>query len=230
MAQARATSSSRRPGRPRAGEARLTRERILELALELVDEEGIDALSMRRLGSELGVDPMSLYHHLSGKAAVVAGLVELVFAEMESPPSEGQWDDRVRAWAAAYRRLAVRHPNLVLQIVSDAAAVSTAMLLISEPLYRALSDASLAPVSIVQAAGSVVDYVNGFALAEASHSQTVGQEQTLLARIQAEPGDRLPTLRRVHEAVADNAEQLTFDSGFEAGIGVIVAGIGASAR
>ena len=66
-------------GRPRAGEEPLTRGRILGAALRLVDGEGMGALSMRRLGAELGVDPMSIYHHLPGKEAVVSGLVGMVF-------------------------------------------------------------------------------------------------------------------------------------------------------
>ena len=59
----------RRLGRPKAGQELLTRERILDAALRLVDEQGMAALSMRRLAAELGVDPMALYHHLPGKAA-----------------------------------------------------------------------------------------------------------------------------------------------------------------
>ncbi len=71
-----------RGGRPRAGQEQLSRGRILEAALRLVDEEGMGALSMRRLGAELGVNPMSIYHHLPGKDAVISGLVELVFSGM----------------------------------------------------------------------------------------------------------------------------------------------------
>src|SRR5690606_38257905 len=74
-------------GRPRAGERRLTRERILHAALELVDREGVAALSMRRLAAALDVDPMAIYHHLDGKEAVIAGLVELAFGELRIPPA-----------------------------------------------------------------------------------------------------------------------------------------------
>ena len=74
-----------RSGRPRAGEERLSREAILTAALRIVDDEGIDALTMRRLAATLEVNPMSLYHHLPNKAAVLAGLAELVFAGLEYP-------------------------------------------------------------------------------------------------------------------------------------------------
>lgn len=229
MPQRRETTATRRPGRPSAGRVRLDRSKILEVALAVVDAEGLGALSMRRLGSELGVDPMSLYHHVPGKAALVSGLVERVFAEMQEPTAIGAWEERVRAWAASYRRLTLSHPNLVLQIVSDPAAVSTAMLLVSEPLYRALSDAGLPPAAIVRAAGSLVDFVNGFVLAEASTPHTAGDEATILARIEAGPADRLPTLQRVYSALRDQGAVLTFDAGFDAGIDTLVAGIGALA-
>src|SRR5262245_9635166 len=67
----RGWTMARRPGRPRAGQAPLTRERILAAAMRLADEQGIASLSMRRLAADLGVDPMAIYHHLPGKAAVV---------------------------------------------------------------------------------------------------------------------------------------------------------------
>ena len=67
-----------RPGRPRSGERSLTRGEILGAALRIVDNHGVGALTMRRLAGELGVNPMSIYHHLPGKAAVLSGLVEVV--------------------------------------------------------------------------------------------------------------------------------------------------------
>lgn len=179
---------------------------------------------MRRLASELGVDPMSLYHHLPSKSAVVAGLVELVFSEMQLPSRSGPWEDRVYAWAGAYRRLARDHPGLVLQVVADSAAVSSAMLLISNPLYEALSDAGLLPRSTINVAGTVVDFVNGFVLAEASQPRALEKDQTILNRIRAEPASAIRALRRVHEALEHENEPLSFDSGFQAGIDLIIAG------
>jgi hypothetical protein len=68
--------------RSRAGP--LTKARILETALELIDEGGLDALSMRRLGASLGVDPMAVYHHVAGKQAILLGVVERIFADMDA--------------------------------------------------------------------------------------------------------------------------------------------------
>src|SRR5215218_10640833 len=123
-----------RGGRPRVGRELLSRGRILGAALRVVDEEGMGALSMRRLGAELGVNPMSIYHHLPGKGAVISGLVELVFSGMRGRYSDGSpWQDQVRVWAETYRDLVRSHPNLVLEIVSSAAAVTEAVLLVNEP-------------------------------------------------------------------------------------------------
>jgi AcrR family transcriptional regulator len=202
---------SKKLGRPRAGQERLTRDGILEVALQLVDEEGMVALSMRRLAAELAVDPMSIYHHVSGKQAVISGLVDKVFAEMRLPPSEeAAWQERVRGWAVAYMDLAHSHPNLVLRIVSDGAAVSDAMLRISEPLYAALEEAGLPPRRIAVAADTVVDFVHGHALAEDS-STTSGDanfEGDLLERLEAQPSNSSPTMRRVFRALAEDSREM----------------------
>ncbi|HEY6737567.1 MAG TPA: TetR family transcriptional regulator, partial [Actinopolymorphaceae bacterium] len=66
----------------------LTRERVLDAALALVDREGLAALSMRRLGAELGVEAMTLYHHVANKAALLDGLVERIFTFAEPPLRE----------------------------------------------------------------------------------------------------------------------------------------------
>lgn len=220
-----------RGGRPRAGQESLSRRRILEAALRLVDEEGIGALSMRRLGAELGVNPMSIYHHLPGKDAVISGLVELIFSGMGVRYSDGSpWQDQVRAWAGAYRDLARSHPNLVLEIVSSAAAVTEAVLLVNEPLYRALDEAGLTPAKVVQAADSVVDFVHGFALAEgAQPPERPFDRRELLERLEAGAADELPATSRVFRALTREESRYDFDRGFEAGLGILLKGIEASA-
>lgn len=217
-------------GRPRAGREALTREGILRVALRIVDEEGMKALSMRRLAADLGVNPMSIYHHLPGKGAVVSGLVGVVFSRMRVPPSGGlPWQERVRAYAHAYRDVARSHPNLALQIVSDAAAVSEAVLSGADPLYGALEDAGLPPARIVRAADSLVDFVHGFVLGEASNPSgafDVGSE--LLTRIEARPAGEVPALRRVFGALGEEGAHYDFDAGFEAGLDIFVGGIEAT--
>jgi TetR/AcrR family transcriptional regulator, tetracycline repressor protein len=218
-------------GRPQVGQEPLTRGGILEAGLRIVDGEGMEALSMRRLAADLGVNPMSIYHHLPGKGAVVSGLVGVVFSRMRMPPSEGlTWQERVRAYAHAHRDVVRSHPNLALQIVSDAAAVSEAVLSGSEPLYGALEEAGLPPAMVVRAADSLVDFIHGFALGEASNPSgefDIGSE--LLARIEARPDGEIPALRRVFGALGEEGARYDFDAGFEAGLDIIVKGIEAIA-
>ena len=214
-------------GRPRAGQEPLTRERILGAGLRIVDEEGLGALSMRRLAAHLGVNPMSIYHHLPGKSAVISGLVEVVFSGMRMPPSEGlPWQGRVRAYAHAYRDVVRSHPNLALQIVSDASAVSEAVLSGGDPLYEALEETGLTPAEIVRAADTLVDFIHGFALGEAS--SPTGEfdiSSELLSRIEAQPAGRVPSLRRVFGALGEEGARYEFDAGFEAGLDILVKGM-----
>lgn len=221
----------RRVGRPRAGQEPLTRDGILREALRIVDEEGMRALSMRRLAAELGVNPMSIYHHLPGKGAVVSGLVETVFSRMRVSVSEGvSWQEHVRVYARAHRGIVRSHPNLALEIVSDAAVVSEAVLLGAEPLYGALENAGLPPATIAHAADLVVDFVHGFALGEASNPSgefDIGPE--LRARIEEQPAGEVPALRRVFGILGEEGARYEFDEGFEAGLDIIVKGIEAIA-
>jgi AcrR family transcriptional regulator len=218
-------STKRRPGRPAGGEARLTRQRILATALTLVDENGLQALTMRRLATELDVDPMSIYHHLPNKAAIVSGLVDTVFAEMRlADVGDERWEDQVRAWAQAYRDLAGAHPNLVLQIVTDAAAVSEAAILISEPLYVALDSAGLPPTTVVHASGMLVDFIHGFALGAVGFGSGTPGRDEMAERLATQAPDRLPAMRRGH-AAATAERPASFDSGFDAGIEIMICGL-----
>jgi hypothetical protein len=139
------------------------------------------------------------------------------------------WQARVRAWAEAYRDLVRSHPNLVLEIVSSAAAVTEAVLLVNEPLYAALQEASLPPAEVVQAADSVVDFVHGFALAEgAQPPERPFDRRELLERLVAGAADGLPATSRVFRALTREEARYDFDRGFDAGLGILLKGIEAS--
>lgn len=96
--------------RPISAREPLNRERVLRAALDLADREGIEALSMRKLGTVLGVEAMSLYHHVTNKAEILDGIVDLVVGEFEMPDDEGAWHDRVRRGASSALAVLVRHP------------------------------------------------------------------------------------------------------------------------
>ena len=88
----------------------LSRERILQAALELVDEGGIESLTMRKLGQVLGFEAMSLYNHVANKDDVLDGILDLVLAESEPPSPTGDWDAAIRASAISVHDALRRHP------------------------------------------------------------------------------------------------------------------------
>ena len=97
----------------------LTRERVLRGAVELADREGIDALSMRRLGQSLGVEAMALYRHVRDKEAIFDGLIEEVVGEIDLPaPGSGDWKASMRELALTSRAVMLRHPWAPALIVS----------------------------------------------------------------------------------------------------------------
>src|SRR6478609_7485021 len=87
----------------------LTRERVLQVAMRLADDEGIDALSMRNLASELGVEAMSLYHHVKNKEEILLGLADLAAAEIDVPVIGGDWRTQMRRRATSAHALLMRH-------------------------------------------------------------------------------------------------------------------------
>lgn len=218
----------RKLGRPKAGQESLTRERILVVALRLVDEQGVEALSMRRLAAELAVDPMAIYHYLPNKQAILAGLIELVFAEWPVPLTVSpDWQEGVRDFARAYHQLTRAHPNLTLYLVTEAEFGAAAALAATESLYAALAGAGLAPGIIVRAADLIVDYLNGFALAESSGRFGLpGERQALLTRLSESPTEQYPTLRQVLAALSETE----LAANFEAGLDLILAGLAALAQ
>jgi len=89
--------------------AALTRERILRAAITLADRDGIESLSMRKLGTKLGVEAMSLYNHVENKDEILAGMIDLVGSEIELPSDEADWKAAVRRSAISARDALLRH-------------------------------------------------------------------------------------------------------------------------
>jgi TetR/AcrR family transcriptional regulator, tetracycline repressor protein len=98
--------------------APLTRERIIETALRLIDGQGLGRLTMRRLGDALEVEAMAIYHHLPhGKEQLLEQLIAHV-AAVPVPPGRGEAGDRLRAWAHAYRDRLLEHAGVLPLIVT----------------------------------------------------------------------------------------------------------------
>src|SRR6185437_3244101 len=91
-------------------DGKVTRDVILAAALAIIDRDGVDGLSMRRLARALGRDPMILYRHAPNKAALLDGVAETVLARLEVDRTDPDWVAQLRAVAHNYRRLALAHP------------------------------------------------------------------------------------------------------------------------
>jgi AcrR family transcriptional regulator len=101
--------AARRPGRPPL----ISRNQVLARALQVADRDGLEAVTMRRLGAELDVDPMAVSRKLGGKAALYDGLIEQVLSEVTDPPRTGDWAEDFAALARALRATLLAHPNTV---------------------------------------------------------------------------------------------------------------------
>lgn len=87
----------------------LSRERVLRAAIDLADAEGIESLSMRGLAQRLGVEAMSLYHHVRNKRDLLSGMIDAVYAEIELPPVDGDWRLALRGTAISFHHVLLRH-------------------------------------------------------------------------------------------------------------------------
>lgn len=108
--------------------AALSRAQVLTAALALIDADGVEALSMRRLGKALDRDPMRLYRHAASKDALLDGVVEVVLAELDVPATgHDDWEQVLRRSAHAFRALAIAHPHVVPLMVTRPLATPLAM-------------------------------------------------------------------------------------------------------
>ncbi|WP_166902378.1 TetR/AcrR family transcriptional regulator C-terminal domain-containing protein [Mycobacterium sp. DL440] len=104
---------------PRRGaDGQVNRSVILQSALRLVDRDGVDGLSMRRLSEEVGRDPAVLYRHVPNKAALLDGVTEMVIGQLRVDTADPDWATQLRTVAHDFRRLALAHPNIVPLMVT----------------------------------------------------------------------------------------------------------------
>ena len=160
-----------------AGKAGLTRQRVLTTAVTMADTAGIDGLTMRKLGDELGVEAMSLYHHVANKTALLDGMVDSVFAEIVSPElaADGDWQTALRERCSSMRAVLLRHP-WATPLMESRASPGPATLRQHDAVLGLLRAAGF-PIPLAAHAYSLLDaYVYGFALQEASLPFRTGEE------------------------------------------------------
>lgn len=106
---------------------RISRDQVLREALAIVDLEGVEALSMRRLGRALGRDPMAVYRYAETKTALLDGVVELVLSELTVDATDEDWQSQLREVARRFRAIAVAHPHVVPLLVTRPLATPLAL-------------------------------------------------------------------------------------------------------
>jgi AcrR family transcriptional regulator len=191
----------------------LTRQRVLDAAIALADRDGVRSLSMRKLAQELGVEAMSLYHHVANKDAILDGIVDLVFGEIELPSGQADWKVAMRRRAISAREALLRHP-WATGLMESRTTPGPATLRHHDAVLGILRSAGF-PIELTAHAYSVLDsYIYGFALQEASLPFHTPEETAALARsIMSEfPADEYPHLA---ELTVEHVLQPGYDYGNE---------------
>ena len=147
----------------------LSRERILAAALEVVDEQGIEALSMRKLGQSLGYEAMSLYNHVANKDDLLDGILDLVLAEMEPPAPDGGLP-AIRASALSAHEALKRHPWAATMLMS-AARIRPARIQYMEALLASLRNTGLSAETTYHAYHVLDAHIIGFSLWASTHGK-----------------------------------------------------------
>jgi AcrR family transcriptional regulator len=145
----------------------LTRERVLHAAVALADESGSESLSMRKLGDAVGVEAMSLYHHVASKEDLLDGMIDVVFGEIDLPSGGEDWRTAMRQRAISARRVLSRH-GWAIGFMESRASPGQATLRHHDAVIGCLRDAGFS-IELAAHAFSVLDsYIYGFALQERS--------------------------------------------------------------
>jgi AcrR family transcriptional regulator len=178
--------------------APLSRQRVLDAAVGLADRDGVGALSMRKLAQKLGVEAMSLYHHVAGKDAILDGIVDVVFAEIELPSGEGGWKAAMRRRAVSAREALRRHP-WATALMESRSTPGPANLRHHDAVLGVLRNAGFS-VELAAHAYSLLDaYIYGFALQESSLPFDTPEETAAVAASMMDgfPADAFPYLTEI---------------------------------
>lgn len=161
IASIRRMAVSARRGAP------LSPEEIYSTALRLVEEGGVDALSMRKLAAALDVNPMSLYHHVENKTALIAQICRTMAGRLELPVQTGEsWQERLRRLAHAYRRLVSTYPSLWTYIHTHPEVVATHEGGLWDVLFPIMAEAGVPEEERTRTADVLHGFVTGLILTE----------------------------------------------------------------
>lgn len=207
--------------------ARLTTEAVLDAAVELVEKDGIAALSMRRLATALGVEAMSLYNHVHDKDALLDGIAQTVISRLEYPALTGtDWHSDLRELARAYRRLAHRYPHTFALATSRRLTSADGL----PPVEAALSvtyAAGYTGAQAVRVLRASLAYLTGALLREVGATTVLGGRLVdgYADRVASLPDGAFPLVREV----AEHLDFCDHDVEFEFGLDLLITALGVSA-
>lgn len=200
-----------RPDRP--PRVPLNRERVLRAALVLADEQGLEAVSMRRLGQALGVEAMSLYKHVADKEAILDGLVDLVMDEVEVPDPALPWREAIRRSAISMHAAMRRHPWAGL-VMESRVNPGPARLRYLNAVVGVLRGAGFEAPTIARAFMALDSHTYGFTMQElALPFDAIGGPD--LAAMMAGAFEPYPNLVIMAELAASGAQMLDFEFGLD---------------
>jgi AcrR family transcriptional regulator len=193
----------------------LSRERVLNAALALADEGGVEAVSMRRLGQVLGVEAMSLYKHVADKEAILDGICDLVMDEVEVPSPDHDWRTSVRRSAISAHEALRRHPWAGL-VLESRLNPGPARLRYLEAMVGVLRGAGFDTATVARAFMALDSHTYGFTMQElalpfdAAGAPVVAEE--MASRVFA---NAYPNLAAMAELAMSGAPMLDFEFGLD---------------
>jgi AcrR family transcriptional regulator len=209
----------------RSTRAPLTRDRVLQAAVDLADQNGIESLTMRKLGESLGVEAMSLYNHVANKDAILDGMIDIVFSEIEFPDTDWKTAMRRRGYSA---REVLRGHRWAIGLMESRRQPGPATLSHHDAVIGCLRKGGFS-VEMAAHGFSVLDsYIYGFAMEEAAlpfDSSNADETAALVDMILAGlPEDQYPHLR---ELTVEHVLKPGYDYGkeFEFGLELILDGL-----
>lgn len=201
-----------RRGRPAVP---LSRERVLRAAIVLADREGIDALTMRRLGQELGVEAMSLYKHVANKDAILDGIVDLVVGDIEVPPAGTPWRAAMRHRALSAHAALCAHPWAALQIMSRF-NIGPGMTRYLDATLGRLREGGFSIAGALDAWNVLDSFVYGFTLQELSLPFDVSETQQVSADfLEGFPAEEFPHVAEVVGEIMRTGREENFELGLD---------------
>lgn len=206
----------------------LTKERVLQAAVDLAGREGLGALTMRRLGAELGVEAMSLYKHVTNKDEILDGIIELVVAEIEIPGGGTDWKEAMRQRAISAREVFSRH-SWAIGLLETRRTMGPTILRYLNTILGNLRSAGFSIDNAVHAFWLLDSYVYGHVIQETSLPFSSSEEMAESARSMPEQitPDEYPHLVEIGENALRS--EFSFDSEFEFGLDLILDALGRTA-